>query len=130
MADEELPARMELAFERNTAAFECNRAAFDRNTGAFERNSAVLDATLERLNRSEEDHKEFMREMMLRFEKLDERSNRRWDAMTEKWDEMSREWSDFRREMAEDRRVHDQAVLSILDRIERLGPGGAPGPTP
>ncbi|PZR67541.1 MAG: hypothetical protein DLM63_06170 [Solirubrobacterales bacterium] len=35
-------------------------------TGAFERNSAVLDATLERLGRSEEDHRLFMREMILR----------------------------------------------------------------
>lgn len=98
------------AFERNTDAFERNLAAFDRNTGAFERNSAVLDATLERLDRSEEDHRLFMREMILRFEKSDDR--------------MRREWTAFRREMAEDRHVHDQAVLSILDRLERLKPDG------
>ncbi len=97
MAEEELWARVERAFERNT--------------GAFERNSAVIDAALERLDRSEEEHRLFMREMILRFEKSDDR--------------MRREWGALRRELAADRHVHDQTVLSILDRLERLGPGGA-----
>lgn len=127
MADDELLARVERAFERNTDAFDRNLdafdrnlAAFDRNTAAFERNSAVLDATLERLNRSEDEHRDFMREMMLRFEKLDER-------MTRRWDDLRRDWSETRRELAEEQRVRDQTILSILDRLERLGPGGAAG---
>lgn len=127
MADDEPLARAERAYERNTAAFDRNTdafdrnlAAFDRNTAAFDRNSAVVDAALERLHRSEDEHREFMREMMLRFEKLDERMNRRWD-------DLRRDWSETRRELAEERRIHDQAILSILDRLERLGPGGATG---
>ncbi len=123
MPDDELLRRVEHAFERNERAFERVEHAFERNTGAFERNSAVLDATLERLHRSEEEHKEFMREMMLRFEKLDERMTRKWDDLVREWDKMSRE-------AGEDRRVHDRAILSILDRLERLGPGGSEGQTP
>jgi hypothetical protein len=106
MADDDVLARVERAFDRHTGAFE-------RNTRAFERNNAVLDAALERLDRSEEEHRAFMREMILRFEKSDQR--------------MLREWTAFRREMADDRRVHDQAILSILDHLERLGPSGDVG---
>ena len=54
-----------------------------------------------------------MREMILRFEQSDQR--------------MLREWTAFRREMAEDRRVHDQAIVISLDRLERLGPAGDVG---
>ncbi|MDQ6751119.1 MAG: hypothetical protein M3Z33_10245 [Actinomycetota bacterium] len=118
MADDDLLGRVERAFDRNTDAFERNTEAFARNSEAFARNSeafarnnAVLDATLERLDRSEEEHRLFMREMMLRFQKVD--------------DHMTREWRALRREAVEDRRVHDRAILSILDRLERLGPGGA-----
>ena len=56
-----------------------------------------------------------MREMILGFEKSDQR--------------LMREGTAFGRDVAEDRRVHDQVVLSILDRIERLDAGGSTGPS-
>ena len=61
-----------------------------------------------------EDTREFMREMMLRMEKVTDDHSR---AM----DEVVRELQDLRAES----RAQRQALLQVIDRMDRLDPGGA-----
>ena len=81
---EELMRLNRVAFDRNTEAFERNREAFDRNTEAFERNREALDRNAEAFERNAEaferheratdrildEHRQFMREMTRRSERV------------------------------------------------------------
>jgi hypothetical protein len=121
---ERLMISIEGALERNREAFERHSEAFERNSEAFERNRETMDRTIAVLD----EERRFTREMLVRFDRTIERRDRELSSFLGRLKDEMRAEAIATRHAAEAAREESKAVvqglLRVIDRMDRLDPGG------
>jgi hypothetical protein len=124
----ELMDRNNAALDRHEEASDRNTGAFHRSTEAFDRNMALMDEVRDELRLSREQHEDlrsFINQQNLRADKVMQNTVReiqRLGERVETFGDQSR--AHFARSLEEDR-AQRQALLQIIDRMDRLDPGSS-----
>jgi ABC-type transporter Mla subunit MlaD len=112
VADDDILARIDRHMERGNELIDQTRGALERNTAAFE------------------DLRLFLREFLLRFDRVIEANNRRHEAFLESLAEQMRAETRATRAAMEATREESKAVVSgllkVIDRLDRWEPGNGP----
>jgi len=112
--------------DRGNELMDRNNAALDRHEEAFDRNMALMDEVRDELRLSREQHEDlrsFINQQNLRADKVMQNTVReiqRLGERVETFGDQSR--AHFARSLEEDR-AQRQALLQIIDRMDRLDPG-------
>ena len=122
----ELMDRLDGHMDRGNELMDRNNAALDRHEEAFDRNMALMDEVRDELRLSREQHEDlrsFINQQNLRADKVMQNTVReiqRLGERVETFGDQSR--AHFARSLEEDR-AQRQALLQIIDRMDRLDPG-------
>ena len=122
----ELMDRLDGHMDRGNEPMDRNNAALERHEEAFDRNMALMDEVRDELRLSREQHEDlrsFINQQNLRADKVMQNTVReiqRLGERVETFGDQSR--AHFARSLEEDR-AQRQALLQIIDRMDRLDPG-------